>query len=141
SAFTLIDNGSGSLVAPNAPTPKFQGLPEGAPVVLNGDLLTLSYVGGNGNDVTLSHVNNPPSFTAGPNQWVYINSGPQTIPDWATNLSDGVGDSGQTLNFIVSNNNNSLFSVQPVISPTGTLTYTPAPGVTGTATVTVRLHD
>ena len=82
-----------------------------------------------------------PTFTAGPNQWTNVNGGPQTVVNWATNITDGVGDVGQTLNFIVSNNNNALFSAQPAISPTGTLTYTPATGVNGSATVTVQLHD
>ena len=47
----------------------------------------------------------------------------------------------QTVAFLVSNNNNSLFSVQPSISPDGTLTYTPASNAHGSATVTVRLQD
>jgi hypothetical protein len=34
--------------------------------------------------------------------------------------------SGQVVNFTVTNNNNSLFSTQPAVSLTGTLTYTPA---------------
>src|SRR6185369_4885365 len=53
-------------------------------------------------------------------------------------------ESGQVLNFVVSNNNNSLFTAggQPSIDPaTGTLTYTPAPGANGSATVNVQLHD
>jgi len=40
----------------------------------------------------------------------------------------------------VSNNNNALFLVQPAVSPTGTLTYTPASG-SGSATVTVQAQD
>ena len=41
----------------------------------------------------------------------------------------------------MSNDNNSLFDVQPTISPTGTLTYTPAPNANGLANVTVLLRD
>ena len=48
---------------------------------------------------------------------------------------------GQALNFIVSNNNNALFSVQPAIAANGTLTYTPAANANGSATVTVQVHD
>ena len=44
-------------------------------------------------------------------------------------------------NFIVTNNNNALFSVQPTVVANGTLTYTPAANANGTATVTVQLHD
>jgi VCBS repeat-containing protein len=50
-------------------------------------------------------------------------------------------ESGQTVSFLVENNNPSLFSVQPAISADGTLTYTPAPNATGVATVTVRARD
>ena len=41
----------------------------------------------------------------------------------------------------MSNNNNSLFSVQPAITPTGTLSFTPAPDMDGVAVVTVSLSD
>jgi len=41
----------------------------------------------------------------------------------------------------VSNTNNSLFSAQPAVSANGTLTYTPATGAIGNATVTVTLKD
>src|SRR5262249_53326136 len=34
-----------------------------------------------------------------------------------------------------------LFSTQPSVSSNGTLTFTPAANVTGSATVTVQLHD
>jgi len=91
--------------------------------------------------ITVNAVNDAPSFTKGPDQTV---NGPvaQTIAGWATNISAGPPDeSAQTLTFLVSNNNNAIFSVQPAISPTGTLTFTPAYGFDGTATVTVQLHD
>jgi hypothetical protein len=48
---------------------------------------------------------------------------------------------GQTVQFIVSNDNPSLFSAQPAVSPAGTLTYTLAPGATGTANVSVVAKD
>ena len=50
-------------------------------------------------------------------------------------------EAGQTVHFNVSNNNPSLFSVQPAVSPDGTLTYTPAPGRCGLARVTVEAQD
>jgi len=52
-----------------------------------------------------------------------------------------VSESGQTLNFIVSNDNAAMFSVQPAIAPDGTLTFTPAANANGSTTVTVQLHD
>src|SRR5207237_930128 len=62
--------------------------------------------------------------------------------NWATNISAGPADeSAQTLNFIVTTSNAALFSVAPAIAANGTLTYTPATDVNGSATVTVQLHD
>ena len=63
------------------------------------------------------------------------------VPNWATNVSPGAADeSSQTLNFVVSNDNPSLFVVQPSISSNGTLIYEVGTTV-GTAHVTVLLHD
>jgi hypothetical protein len=50
-------------------------------------------------------------------------------------------EANQTITFIVSNDNPSLFSTQPAVSPTGTLTYTPAANHCGTAHVTVVAKD
>jgi hypothetical protein len=61
---------------------------------------------------------------------------------WATAITPGpVGESGQALSFILTNNNTSLFSSQPALAPDGTLTFTLAPNETGSATVTVVLKD
>src|SRR5262249_43670296 len=61
--------------------------------------------------VTVLSVNDAPSFTKGPNQSTLSNAGPQSVPNWATNISAGPPDeAGQALNFVVSNNNPSLFS-------------------------------
>jgi hypothetical protein len=81
-----------------------------------------------------------PSFTKGANQSVAGNAGAQTAAGWATSISQGAGEAGQLVDFIVTNTNNALFSVQPAVSAAGTLTYTPA-GTTGVATVSVRIHD
>ena len=61
---------------------------------------------------------------------------------WATAINAGpANESGQTVNFLVSNNNPGLFSAQPAIAANGTLTYTLAANTNGSATVTVQLHD
>ncbi len=92
--------------------------------------------------ITVTAVNQAPSFTKGGNQSVLENATAQTVNGWATSLSAGpTNESGQALNFLVSNNNNGLFSIQPVISPSGVLTYTPAANANGSATVSVQLHD
>jgi len=91
--------------------------------------------------ITVNAVNDAPSFTKGPDQTIQ-DPNPQSIPNWATNISAGPADeSGQTLTFLVTNNNNAIFSAQPAISPNGTLTFTAAAGTDGVATVTVRLMD
>jgi len=95
--------------------------------------------------ITVNPVNDEPSFTAGPNQTVAEDSGPQTVNPWATAISPGPADEvgeGQTVSFsIVSNTNPTLFSAGPSVSPTGVLTYTPAPNANGVATIRVRLTD
>ena len=66
-------------------------------------------------------------------------AGAQIVNGWATDISAGPpNESSQTVDFIVTNDNNSLFSTQPGVSATGTLTYTPAANANGSATVTVR---
>ncbi len=92
--------------------------------------------------ISVTAVNDAPGFTKGANQTVNEDAGAQTVAGWATALSPGpANEVGQVLNFIVSNNNNALFSVQPAVSATGTLTYTPAANANGSATVTVQVRD
>ena len=90
--------------------------------------------------VTINPVNDPPSFIKGADQTIYGLAGLQTIANWATSLSVGPGETGQTLTFTVTNSNPSLFTTQPAVSGIGTLTYAPS-NVLGTAIVTVVLKD
>ncbi len=93
-------------------------------------------------NITVNPVNDEPSFTPGANQEVNEDAGAQSVTAWATNLDKGAPDeSGQTLTFTVTNDNNSLFSTQPAIDVNGNLTYTPADDVSGSATVSVVLSD
>jgi gliding motility-associated-like protein len=92
--------------------------------------------------VVVSAVNDAPFFTKGANITVDEDAAAQSVAGWATNLSAGPSnESGQSLNFQVSNDNNTLFIVQPAISASGTLTFTPAANVWGEAIVTVVLQD
>src|SRR5207253_2139916 len=92
--------------------------------------------------ITVTSVNDAPSFIKGTDQTVNEDSGPQAIAGWATAISPGPSDeTAQTLNFTVTNTNNALFSAQPAIAATGTLTFTPASNAAGQATITVSLHD
>jgi VCBS repeat-containing protein len=93
--------------------------------------------------ITITALNDPPVFTKGPNQSVSQGASQQTVPNWATGIMIGANNPfhDQTLNFVVTTDHPELFVQAPAISPDGTLTYQPAAGVTGTATVTVVLHD
>jgi hypothetical protein len=91
--------------------------------------------------ITITPVNDAPSFVKGANQSVNEDAGPQSVAGWATSISAGPNEGSQSVNFVLTNDNNALFSAQPAVSPGGTLTYTPAPNANGSATVTVVLHD
>ena len=113
------------------------------------DGFTVTVSDGNGGTATatvnlsITPVNDLPLFTKGADQIVNATGGVQTVTDWASGISAGPADEvmSQTLNFIVSNNNNSLFTVQPSVAANGTLTYTPVGNFAGKATVTVFIHD
>ncbi|HEX3148672.1 MAG TPA: Ig-like domain-containing protein [Gemmataceae bacterium] len=93
--------------------------------------------------VTVTPVNDAPSFTAGANQTVAAGSGTTTVNGWATNISRGPSDEvSQGLSFVVTTTNANLFVDPPAIdAATGTLKFIPEASATGTATVTVYLHD
>ncbi len=86
--------------------------------------------------------NTAPTYSKGSSQSLTEDSGPMSVPGWATGISTGApAETDQLVDFLVSNDNPALFTVQPSIASDGTLSYTPAPGTIGSATVTVRLHD
>jgi hypothetical protein len=86
--------------------------------------------------------NAAPSFIKGADQSILEDAGAQTVLNWATTISAGpASEASQVVDFTVSNDNNSLFTVQPTISPDGTLSFSPAPDAHGTAIVTVQIHD
>ena len=93
--------------------------------------------------LTVNFVDDPPTFTKGPDQTVIEDAGPQTVTNWATNLSPGPpNESSQTMSFMIQGNNNpSLFASGPAISPEGTLSFTPAANANGTATISFVLRD
>ena len=92
--------------------------------------------------VTITPVNDAPSFNGGTNLTSLEDAGPQTIPSWATSISPGpANESTQTITFTTTNDNNPLFTTQPAIAPDGTLTYTPATNAYGTATITTNITD
>ena len=100
------------------------------------DTKTISFV------VTVLPRNFAPTFTLGADQSTAQDAGAQTVSNWATALNPGSPDeTAQVLNFIVETDKPELFTVSPSISADGTLTYTPVATASGTATITVQLHD
>jgi hypothetical protein len=139
SSFTLNSDGSFSYT----PNPNFNGVDtftykanDGA---LDSNVATAT--------ITVNAVNDPPSFTIAANPpAVSQDAGPQTVNNFATNISPGAtNEAGQTLTFNVSPTGSTgtlTFSTQPAInSTTGALTYTATNGTNGTATFSVTLSD
>lgn len=100
--------------------------------------------------LTITAVNDAPSFTLPDNRNQLVAALPgdvvKTVIGFATNMKKGPDDEvGQVLDFQVTTTNPALFAVPPTIdSVTGTLNYTLnvlAPNVSGTAIVSVKLHD
>ncbi|MSU62580.1 MAG: hypothetical protein EXS31_09310 [Pedosphaera sp.] len=92
--------------------------------------------------ITITPVNDPPSFTTGVDLTVNEDSGPHIVVGWATNIRAGpANEADQPLTFQLSSSNSALFSVQPTISPTGALNFTSALNANGSAIVTVQLKD
>ncbi|MDQ1712246.1 MAG: large repetitive protein [Frankiaceae bacterium] len=91
--------------------------------------------------LTVGAVNDAPTFTMGDDQTTPEDSEPQNVATWATEISGGPADESQTVDFIVTNDTNAMFSAQPVVAANGDLTYTPADNAFGVVTVTVKAHD
>jgi hypothetical protein len=96
--------------------------------------------------INVTAINDPPSFTiAGNPPPVSQDAGPQTVLNFATSISAGPNEAGQTLTFNITPNGTTgtlTFSGTPAInSTTGTLTYTATNGTNGTATFNVTLSD
>jgi HD-GYP domain-containing protein (c-di-GMP phosphodiesterase class II) len=91
--------------------------------------------------ISVTAVNDPPSFLPGGNQAVLEDAGAQNVP-WATAVTAGPADeASQNVTFSTTNDANALFAVQPSVDAAGALTYTPAANTNGIATVTVTAHD
>jgi autotransporter-associated beta strand protein/VCBS repeat-containing protein len=92
--------------------------------------------------VTVVAVNDAPSFYIAADPTVQEDSGVRTIGGFATDISRGpTNELSQTVAFVVTNDHPALFAVQPRISATGALTFTPAANAHGVAVVSVRMTD
>ena len=94
--------------------------------------------------LTVTAINDPPSFSAGPDQSVLEDAGAQIVVGWAGAISAGPPDeASQSVHFAVTTSNPLLFASggQPAITADGTLTFVPAAFTSGTATISVRAID
>ncbi|MEG4361890.1 choice-of-anchor D domain-containing protein, partial [Microcoleus sp. C2C3] len=92
--------------------------------------------------ITVTPVNDIPSFTATNPTSVNEDSGAQTVTSWATFNPGAADESAQTATYTVSNiGTPSLFATLPAIDASGNLTYTPAPEANGTSTFDVVVKD
>ncbi len=92
--------------------------------------------------LTVLPVNDAPSFSKGSDMAICENSGVVIVNGWANSISVGPSnESTQTANFIVANDNNSLFSTQPAIDASGNLSFALANGQSGVATLSVYVKD
>src|SRR5262249_52810923 len=101
--------------------------------------------------ITITAVNDAPSFTKGPDVTTLEDGGPAPFLNWATNVLPypappaplATDEGAQAPKFLVTTDNNALFTAvgQPAIDASGTLTYTTVPNANGVAHVTVTLMD
>ncbi|MCP3936630.1 MAG: tandem-95 repeat protein, partial [Actinomycetia bacterium] len=92
--------------------------------------------------ITVTPVNDAPSFTGGADVTVLQDGGVYSEPGWATAMSAGpIDEAGQVVGFIVNNDNEALFASQPVVTSAGELTFDTQGGASGVANVDVTLVD
>jgi hypothetical protein len=93
--------------------------------------------------VTVAPVNQPPTLAQPANLTINQNSGLQTIT--LTGISSGAGNESQTLTVTASSSNTGLIPTPTITytSPaaTGTLSFTPAAGSSGSSTILVTVND
>ena len=92
--------------------------------------------------ITILPINDAPSFIKGSDITLFKNSGFQSYENWATQIQAGPADEqDQKIIFIVTNNANHLFEIQPDITDSGTLSFKLTPDVTGDALVSIYIED
>jgi predicted outer membrane repeat protein len=93
-------------------------------------------------DLTVQAVNDVPLLSLLGDQTEVANSGLHVVAAFATAAPGGGADeTAQTLTYHVGDDAPALFTTAPQIDGSGKLTYELAPGVHGTATVTVTVQD
>jgi len=92
--------------------------------------------------ISVTPVNQQPSFSASNPPASNENAGPQTVDHWALFNPGAANESGQTATYTVQSvSNAALFAALPSVDANGTLTYTAASDANGTSTFTVYVTD
>lgn len=92
--------------------------------------------------ITLNPVNDAPTFAVGPNITVSNAAGPQSVAQVTSIAAGPANEAGQTVSLSITNiSNPAIFATQPSLASNGTLTFTPAAGAFGTATITLVAQD
>ena len=144
---TLSASGFPSWLTFLPTTNKFFGTPSATDVGLTDITVTATAADGTVADMFRITIqpNAEPNFTIAADPAAAnedVSPQPVTVANFATSISAGANESGQTVAFDrLSVTNSGLFSTQPAISPTGTLTYSPAADANGTSLVTFQLLD
>jgi hypothetical protein len=91
--------------------------------------------------LTVRAINDPPSFTMGTDITTSRATITRSYASWATSISPGpANESSQSVVFVLTPSNPALFSTQPSVNTSGTLTFKPS-GVAGTTTVLIYAKD
>ncbi|HWT15841.1 MAG TPA: hypothetical protein VN581_08665 [Patescibacteria group bacterium] len=96
--------------------------------------------------VTVAPVNDAPEFMPGRERYVAPDSGPVIFSSWVSGIRPGpisaLDESGQQVSLaLIDIDNPGLFAIAPLLAHDGSLSFTPAAGVTGTSVVTYRACD
>lgn len=143
--YTIVQNPANGSIGGSAPDiiytpdPDFYGIDTFKYIVTYGgiDSATATVT------VVVTPVNDPPQFTLSGSEINVLEDAPQQIiNNWATGISKGaLNESSQGIRFILSNDNPSLFQIQPYMTVLGRLIFKPAKNAYGSAIVTVTLKD
>ncbi|HSF84348.1 MAG TPA: Ig-like domain-containing protein [Acidimicrobiia bacterium] len=90
--------------------------------------------------VTVTPVNDAPSFVADAPPLVAINAGPVVVTDWATFDPGPMDEDWQRATYVVDVADPGLFAASPTVDANGTLRFTPG-GVEGSTEMTVLVSD
>jgi len=91
--------------------------------------------------ITINGINDPPSFIPGADISVDEDTGPQSIGNWATDITDGDSETDELVFEITTISNPGLFRVAPAIDTAGNLTFTAAEHAVGDTDISLRIDD